>query len=118
VKKYYRLIDLRRNNIFRNIRSNIAKLINAKENYSSGEYNLSKTENPVTVGLRITTIDIIQKLHDTGITFKAAALRVYKLTRKKQTATGFPVASFMSFYHSYNKYKYKYKEYLTDEVQP
>ena len=72
-------------------------------------------ENPVNVELRITTVTIIKKLTDDKITIKAAALKVYNLSRLKHVATGFPVTSFQGFYQAYFDYTKKYKEELKGE---
>lgn len=71
-------------------------------------------ENPVNVELRITTITIIERLTDKKTTIRAAALKVYNLSRIKHAATGFPVASFQGFYKAFFEYREKYKEELTN----
>lgn len=62
------------------------------------------------IDLRITTIEIIEKISEQGMSFKKATLRVFTLARLKHIKTGFPLDSFEGFYRSYRTYKSLYKK--------
>jgi len=76
-----------------------------------------KKENPVMYNLRLTSVEIIEKLYCTGefVSYKEAARQFFNLAKKKHQKTGFDLHNFDKFYNNYRKFKSRSQEDSAEE---
>lgn len=63
--------------------------------------------DPRVISLRVTTVTIVQTLMDTGYynSEREALQTLFKRSRQKHRATGFPMNEFKKFWQNYRKFK-------------
>lgn len=73
------------------------------------EFIMPKKSNQYKINLRLTAIDIINKIQaEKNLNFKTACLHFYEKAKFKKAQTGFDLSDFHKFYQNIRKFKNRY----------